>query len=256
MDIHGNTTNGSPNKTTVAVGSVAGFGTANTLSNGNVSLKGNALLQFASGQITTTAFGANLTIDGTKAFIADVGSTSSNSALTGLATLGGSLTLLDGATISTSGGLTVGDGTHGSSVQVYNGGGLTVSGTLADISNCSITVGSNGDTTSTTVTATGLTNPGTITISGSSANNGVNHGNLVINGSASNAGTINVTLGTLHIAGALSGAGTINLTRGILEARFFGDRRNHRLRRGPSAFADRQRHVADRRNHRLRARWQ
>src|SRR6202035_4999337 len=49
---------------TLSVASAAGFGTVGVLSGGSVSLGANSLLQFASGQITSIAFGASLSIDG------------------------------------------------------------------------------------------------------------------------------------------------------------------------------------------------
>ena len=62
---------------------VAGFGAAGVLT-GQVNLSGNALLEFDSGQIASVASGAELSLYGSSAFVADAGSAASNSALTGL----------------------------------------------------------------------------------------------------------------------------------------------------------------------------
>jgi hypothetical protein len=72
---------------------------------GQVILNGDSLIQFASGQISTIAAGSSLVLNGSEAFIADAGHTDSNSALTGLSQIKGSLDLGGGASISTSGGL-------------------------------------------------------------------------------------------------------------------------------------------------------
>ena len=82
---------------TLNVGSAAGFGTAETL-DGNVGLYGSdALIEFASGQITTIAGGADLLLFGPHAFVADASDTGSNSALAGLTTVQGLLVLHNGA---------------------------------------------------------------------------------------------------------------------------------------------------------------
>src|SRR5208337_309793 len=65
----------------------AGFGTAGVLS-GNVGLLYDSAIEFASGQITSLANGASLGLDGYDAFIEDSTALGSNSALTGLASIG------------------------------------------------------------------------------------------------------------------------------------------------------------------------
>ena len=89
----------------------AGFGTAGVLS-GNVRLAGDSAIEFASGQITSLAASAALDLNGNDAFIEDSTAPGSNSALTGLASIGaGALFDLDnGASVSTTGAL-VNDGT-------------------------------------------------------------------------------------------------------------------------------------------------
>ena len=88
---------------------VAGFGTAGVLS-GDVDLSIGAI-EFASGQITSLAANAQLNLDGNDAFIEDSTALGSNSALTGLASIGAGATfdLENGAAVSTTGAL-VNDG--------------------------------------------------------------------------------------------------------------------------------------------------
>ena len=89
----------------------AGFGAAGVLS-GHVRLAGDSAIEFASGEITSLAAGAHLGLIGSDAFIEDSTALGSNSALTGLASIGaGALFALhDGASVSTTGAL-VNDGT-------------------------------------------------------------------------------------------------------------------------------------------------
>ena len=65
----------------------AGFGTAGVLS-GYVRLAGDSAIEFASGEITSLAAGAHLGLNGSDAFIEDSTALGSNSALTGLASIG------------------------------------------------------------------------------------------------------------------------------------------------------------------------
>ena len=115
----------------------AGFGTAGVLS-GNVQLAGDSAIEFTSGQITSLAGPAQLHLNGNDAFIEDSTALGSNSALTGLASIGAGATfdLENKAAVSTTGAL-VNDGTvfldadgggGGSSLTV--GGALTNSGGL------------------------------------------------------------------------------------------------------------------------------
>jgi hypothetical protein len=91
---------------TLDVASAAGFGTAGTVY-GNVSLSGDALIEFGKGQITTIAYDSLLDLVGSHAFIADASETSGNSALTGLKTVAGTLYLDNGSAVTTSGSLTI-----------------------------------------------------------------------------------------------------------------------------------------------------
>ena len=78
---------------------------------GYVRLAGDSAIEFASGEITSLAAGAHLGLNGNDAFIEDSTAPGSNSALTGLASIGaGALFALhDGAAVSTTGAL-VNDG--------------------------------------------------------------------------------------------------------------------------------------------------
>ncbi|MCW2284017.1 hypothetical protein M2323_001630 [Rhodoblastus acidophilus] len=152
----------------------AGFGTAGVLS-GQVSLTGNAMVEFASGQITTIASGASLTLDGPSARIADAAALTSNSALAGLATNNGSLYLNNGVAVTTTGGLSnasngylsLDGGSYSYGTPVVGGTRLTLGGVLTNIGNLS--VGSAGLAQSDVLTATGLSNTGYITLTGGSS---------------------------------------------------------------------------------------
>ncbi|HEY1707953.1 MAG TPA: hypothetical protein VGG10_06790 [Rhizomicrobium sp.] len=78
----------------------AGDAAPTTLQGQSLNLVGNALLEYGSGGIQAIARGAQITIDGTQAFIADAAKTASNSALAGLTSNTGTLSLSDGATIA------------------------------------------------------------------------------------------------------------------------------------------------------------
>ena len=107
----------------------AGFGAAGVLS-GNVELTGDSAIEFASGQITSLADGAQLHLTGKNAFIEDSTALGSNSALTGLASIGcfgATLMLRDKAALSTTGAL-VNDGT----VDLLAGTLLDVTGALTN----------------------------------------------------------------------------------------------------------------------------
>src|SRR5580658_3869110 len=111
----------------------AGFGTAGILS-GYVRVAGDSAIEFASGEITSLAAGSHLGLVGSDAFIEDSTATGSNSALTGLASIGaGALFALhDGAAVSTTGALT-NDGVVALDTNTGEGGSsLTLAGTLTN----------------------------------------------------------------------------------------------------------------------------
>jgi hypothetical protein len=84
----------------------AGFGAAGVLS-GHVRLTNDSAIEFGSGQITSLATDAQLHLNGNDAFIEDSTAPGSNSALTGLASIGkgAGLDLGNGASLSTTGAL-------------------------------------------------------------------------------------------------------------------------------------------------------
>ncbi len=116
---------------------VAGFGTAKVLS-GDVELAGDSAIEFASGEITSLAARAQLHLNGDAGFIEDSTAPRSNSALTGLASIGAGATsrLQDGASVLTTGPLS-NDGTVELDDKGGDGGGssLTVGGTLTNSQN-------------------------------------------------------------------------------------------------------------------------
>lgn len=71
----------------------------------NLDLDGDALLQYASGEIGAIAGGVSLTLVGSQAHIADAGTITTNSALTGLSQIAGTLKLLNGASVAVGGNL-------------------------------------------------------------------------------------------------------------------------------------------------------
>ncbi len=79
---------------------------------GTVRLAGDSAIEFKSGQITSLAVNAQLHLNGNDAFIEDSTAPGSNSALTGLASIGAKATfgLRNKAAVSTTGSL-VNDGT-------------------------------------------------------------------------------------------------------------------------------------------------
>jgi hypothetical protein len=175
FDTGGITVSGSAsNLATLNIAAPAGFGTAGLLS-GGLNMTGNSLVEFASGQITTVA--GTLNLNGPQAFVAEAGSTTSNSALTGLSEVAGNLNLDNGASIAVAGNL----GNTGSlSVDGpgnASGSSLTVGGTLTNMGG--FNVGDTLLTTPDTVTLGGLVNADLISISG--------------NAGAGNRGTLDVT---------------------------------------------------------------
>jgi hypothetical protein len=137
-------------------------GAAPTTLLGTVNIDGNALLEFESGGIATIAAGAQLSLNGSDAFLADAGHTGSNSALTGLSLNLGTFGLYSNAVLSTTGNLTnVGELDDISSTGVTLGGTLTNYGTLKVES-----YGSSWGPAAMTVG--GLSNLGSVIVSGQS----------------------------------------------------------------------------------------
>ena len=168
----------------------ASFGTVG-VETGSVYLSNNAMLEFASGQIGT--------IDGTvqlyspEAVIADAGTLTTNSALTGLKTVAGDLYLLAGNSISATGNLSVTGGNGRVDLDPYFVGGdtggssLTIAGTLTNSSTDgqAIDIGNGNIGAGDTITAKALNNTGVIAITG----NGTIQSTLDITTGAASFGT-------------------------------------------------------------------
>ena len=147
----------------------AGFGTAGVLS-GYVRLAGDSAIEFASGEITSLAANAQLHLNGNDAFIEDSTALGSNSALTGLASIGAGAIfgLHNKAAVSTTGAL-VNDGTIRLDIVGGDGGSsLTLAGALTNSG--ALTIGNATLSASDKVTAASLDNTGSIHLTGSSAN--------------------------------------------------------------------------------------
>ena len=101
-----NLTGSSADQALLDVTGVAGFGAAGVL-RGDVRLSGDSAIEFASGEITRLKGGSSLSLVGNDAFIEDSTALGSNSALAGLASIGGDATfeLENGASVSTTGSL-------------------------------------------------------------------------------------------------------------------------------------------------------
>jgi hypothetical protein len=97
---------GSDDSATLAITAAAGFGTAGVLS-GTVDIVDDAAITFASGSISTIAQGAQLTLSGAGAQIADQGG-GFDSALSGLTSVAGTLVLQNGASLSLAAAFDVG----------------------------------------------------------------------------------------------------------------------------------------------------
>jgi hypothetical protein len=160
---------------TLDVLAAAGLGEPGLLS-GNVNLSGDALLEFANSDITTISSRGELTISGPHAFVADSGSTGSNSALLSLADNAGTLSLQDGAAVNISGNLN-NSGAINVDSSSDGGSGLSITDTLTNVG--SLGIGDGSLSAPVTVTIGGLLNSGAIAISG--------------NATTGKAGTLDVT---------------------------------------------------------------
>ena len=192
----------------------AGFGAAGVLS-GTVQLSGGSAIEFASGEITSLAAHATLSLNGNRAFIEDSTAPGSNSALTGLASIdqGARFDLENTAAVSTTGAL-VNDG----NVQIdlgdvaFGGSSLTVAGTLTNSNHLSV-----GNaiilSASDKVTAAALDNTGEIDLFGRLANFAA----LDVAGATTNNGSISIVTDTEELAGAVGGAGSFSLSNSNLQ---------------------------------------
>jgi hypothetical protein len=205
----------------------AGFGTAGVLT-GSVALSGDSAIEFTSGQITTIAANSSLTLGGNNDFIEDSTAQGSNSALTGLASIGAGATfdLENEAAVSTTGALA----NDGNLNILERSTSLTVEGALTNSGLVNIGMAGAGTSTGagTLSIAGALTNTGKLNIFGNygsvTAKSFVNSGtvNLTANGTASGAlnvsgtltnnGSISIVGDTEELTGAVDGAGGFSLS--------------------------------------------
>ena len=162
IDLGSVNTSGTGIQAELDLGSVAGFGTVGTLT-GNVDIRRDARLEFASGEITAIASTGSLSLIGAQSLLTDSGSPDSNSALSELGSNAGTITLHNGASIATTGDL---DNSGFLSLDEFygtngDGSSLSVGGTLTNSGNLDITASSQNDGIATQVTAAGLSNTAT-----------------------------------------------------------------------------------------------
>ena len=175
---------------------------------GTVTLNGQALLEFGSGEIASIAQGAEIYLGSPDGYIADASATASNSALTGLTSNAGDFDLQDSAAVNPSG-----DFTNAGAVNIdtqYSPGGsaLGIGGTLTNSG--AITAGNRALAGNTAISANGLDNTATGTIS-VTGNAGFSAG-VTILGTADNAGILNLYNGVNAEAGGLDNTGTLDLS--------------------------------------------
>ncbi len=161
IDLYGSSTA----EATLDVASAAGNSNAAGVLCGVVNLSGNALVEFASGQITTIGpYDSALILNGAHAFVADASNTSSNSALEGLRTIegsfggGGSLVLESGATDTTSGALTNAGRITLDAASRSGGSSLMIGGKLRNSGTVQIGPSDNTLSATSTVEASNVTN--------------------------------------------------------------------------------------------------
>ena len=175
-----------------------------------IKLTRNALLEFSSGSFSSIAAGASLTLDGGAAIVADSNNVNASGALSGLTSLAGTLSLLNGTAVSTTGNLA-----NTGSLQIDQSGNsvgassLSVAGTLDNATG--ITIGNGNLSAQAKLTAGALINEGGGTITVSAGANGATAA-LTVQGNLSNAGDLEVKPGGFIEAGSLANAGILNLT--------------------------------------------
>ena len=194
---------------TLQVNSAAGFGDAGVLT-GDVGLSGDALVEFAFGQITTIAANSALSLIGSHAFVAKASNTSSNSALKGLDTVAGVFDLSNGAAVTTSGPL-ANNATIALDGNSSDGGSLlNVDGTLTNTG--TIQIGNAELAARSRVEAASVVNDGTINLSGDQAVN--LNATLRTPGSFTNDGSVNFANDYDLLVGPISGIGNFSLSTG------------------------------------------
>jgi hypothetical protein len=186
-------TGSSANQALLDVTDSAGFGTAEVLS-GNVALAGDSAIEFASGEITSLAANAQLHLNGSDAVLEDSRALGSNSALTGLASIGAGATfdLENGASVTT--GALANDATINLDTNAGGGSSLTLAGALTNSG--ALTIGNSSLSSSSKVSATALSNTGSINLTGSGAEQAL----LDVTGSAG-FGAAGVLSGNVQLSG-------------------------------------------------------
>ena len=197
-----NLTGSSADQPLLDVTGVAGFGAAGVL-RGDVRLSGDSAIEFASGEITRLKGGSSLSLVGKDAFIEDSTALGSNSALAGLASIGGDATfeLENGASVSTTGSLANDGAVELDFLGGDGGSSLTVAGTLTNsrtphTNNGDLLIGNATLSASDKVKAAALDNTGAIELRGSSANQAL----LDVTGAAG-FGTAGVLSGNVALSG-------------------------------------------------------
>ncbi len=186
----------SANQALLDVTGAAGFGTAGTLT-GTVDLTQDSAIEFRSGQISTIGASSQLTLDGSNAVIED-GASGSNSALSGLTNVAGSLYLASGASLST--GALTNNGLLGMDLEFDSGGSaFSVAGGLTNNGSLYIGVGAGGLSATDTLTVDTLSN----------ANAGV----IGLYGNGSNQALLDVTTGVAGFGTAGTVTGTVTLAQ-------------------------------------------
>jgi hypothetical protein len=204
----------------------AGFGAAGVLSS-NVQLNNDSAIEFASGQITSLAAGAYLELYGNDAFIEDSTAPGSNSALTGLADIAGTLDLEEQASVSATGALT-NTGTlemgflskltarklsNSGTINLHGqtgGSTLSIAGALTNTG--TLDIGASGLFASEFVTSKSFVNSGTVGLEGSTQlGKGRGIAALNVSGMTTNNGSISINTDTETLAGAVDGKGSFSL---------------------------------------------
>ena len=192
IDLFGSSTN----QALLDVTGSAGFGAAGVLS-GGVSVAGDSAIEFMSGQITNLAASAQLHLNGSDALIEDSSAPGSNSALTGLASIGAGAIfgLHNKAAVATTGSL-VNDGNIRLDFVDGDGGSrLTLAGALTNSG--SLSIGNATLSGSDKVTTASLDNTGSIVLTGSGANQAL----LDVTAGSAGFGTAGVLSGNVQLAG-------------------------------------------------------
>ncbi len=214
----GGITNVTGGNTAGATGQINVTGAAPSTLTGQYNIVGNAggaSLTWGSGAITQIGDGASnsggLNLDGANAFAQIAGKTGSNSALSTLSTISsnGLLDLRDGASVTTSNGLTISGGSARLKVDAYGGQGgsnVSIGGNVVNTSGGSfgdggISVGNGGMSKSDLLTINGtLTNSGVVAVTGNGSNP-AGQANLTTTGGTTTSGTVNIGANAVFTVG-------------------------------------------------------